>query len=224
MGSLLRMMWKLVSLCLVVFKTISAHHVNAFEKKDDGLETVVVDVILTDWDALNDVFDLETILHWKDSGDMNSLGRATRYIIDLQNNEISAKSWENDSPTAQPFYNQFDFPLINPEYERRSYCFVYGQAMVEYYRQYLVKKNICDSTQDKVWYKENHYNSEPYFIPRPGSTQEDDGVLLVIVLDGSTSLSYLLLLDGLTFETLTLAWLPDYIPFTAHGSWFPQIV
>jgi len=193
-------------------------------KKDDGLETVVVDVILTDWDALNDVFDLETILHWKDSGDMNSLGRATRYTIDLQNNKISAKSWENDSPTAQPFYNQFDFPLINPEYEGRSYCYVYGQAMVEYYRQYLIKKNICDSTQDKVWYKENHYNSEPYFIPRPGSTQEDDGVLLVIVLDGSTSLSYLLLLDGLTFETLTLAWLPDYIPFTAHGSWFPQIV
>merc|ERR1712002_530587 len=82
--------------------------------------------------------------------------------------------------------------------------------MVQFYRQYLIKKN--------------QYNAEPYFIPRPGSTVEDDGVLLVLVLDGSTEQSYLLLLDGIAFDTLTVAWLPDYIPFTTHGNWFPDIL
>ena len=32
----------------------------------------------------------------------------------------------------------------------RHYCYAYGQAIVETKRQYLVKKNVCDSTEDKV--------------------------------------------------------------------------
>merc|ERR1711909_55023 len=202
----------------------SAHHINAYEKKENGLEVVVVDVIFQPWDTLATLFDLDTLLHWHDSGVMYNSANITRFHIDLHNNQISTLPWDNISPTAQPYYNQFDFPVINPEYEGRPYCYAYGQTMVENFRQYLIKKNICDSTQDKVWYKENHYNGEPYFIPRPGSTQEDDGVLLVIVLDGSTELSYLLLLDGITFETITEALLPTYIPFPSHGNWFPSLL
>ena len=33
----------------------------------------------------------------------------------------------------------------------RHYCYAYGQAIVDVRRQYLVKKNVCDSTEDKVW-------------------------------------------------------------------------
>ena len=32
----------------------------------------------------------------------------------------------------------------------RHYCYAYGQAIVDVRRQYLVKKNVCDSTEDKV--------------------------------------------------------------------------
>ena len=124
----------------------------------------------------------------------------------------------------------------------RHYCYAYGQAIVETKRQYLVKKNVCDSTEDKVlppqyqfclfltpiillqiWYKEEHYSGEPIFIPRPDGTSEDDGVLLVIVLDGATQLSYLLLLDGQSFETLAEARLETFIPMSIHGSWYDEI-
>merc|ERR1711971_1492538 len=108
-------------------------------------------------------------------------------------------------------------------YHGRHYCYAYGQAIVDVRRQYLVKKNVCDSTEDKIWYKEEHYSGEPIFIPNPDGTTEDDGVLLVIVLDGSTQLSYLLLLDGKSFETLAEARLDTFIPMSIHGSWFDEI-
>ena len=121
----------------------------------------------------------------------------------------------------------------------RHYCYAYGQAIVDVRRQYLVKKNVCDSTEDKVrnffcntkilsllmqiWYKEEHYSGEPIFIPNPNGTSEDDGVLLVIVLDGATQLSYLLLLDGQSFETLAEARMDTFIPMSIHGSWYDEI-
>ena len=40
--------------------------------------------------------------------------------------------------------------MINPEYEGRKYNYAYGQAIVEFERQYLIKKDIADSANDKV--------------------------------------------------------------------------
>lgn len=37
------------------------------------------------------------------------------------------------------------------------------------------------SIQVSFWQREAHYPSEPIFVPRPGSTQEDDGVVLTLV-------------------------------------------
>ena len=76
----------------------------------------------------------------------------------------------------------------------------------------------------QVWWKENHYTGEPFFVPRPGATEEDDGIVIVIAFDGVTELSYLLLLDGQTFETVAEARLDTYIPMSIHGNWFPEIL
>ena len=69
---------------------------------------------------------------------------------------------------------------------------------------------------------ENHYTGEPFFIPRPGAELEDDGVLLVTVMNGLTESTYLLLLDGLTFETTAMAHLPEFIPMSIHATWVPE--
>merc|ERR1712241_1545832 len=145
-----------------------------------------------------------------------------RCIIDLAANSITHESWENESDI--PYINQFDFPMINPEYEGKKYRYAYGQAIVEFKRQYLIKKDIAHSSNDKVWYQENHYNGEPMFIPRPGAEKEDDGVVLVTVLDGDTKQSYLLMLDGETFDPIAQANLPERIPMSIHGYWSPDIL
>merc|ERR550519_2633237 len=201
----------------------STHHINAYEVTENELDTVVVDLVIPPWYALTNFTDKEAMLNTEDTGSMENLFEIRRYQIDLTNEQVFSSSWENNAAEAQPYYNQFDFPKVNPNYYGRHYCYAYGQAIVDVRRQYLVKKNVCDSTEDKIWYKEEHYSGEPIFIPNPDGSSEDDGVLLVIVLDGATQLSYLLLLDGQSFETLAEARLETFIPMSIHGSWFDEI-
>merc|ERR1712168_539460 len=201
----------------------STHHINAYEVTENELDSVVVDLVIPPWYALKNFTDKEAMLNAEDTGSMENLFEIRRYQIDIENEQAFSSSWENNAAEAQPYYNQFDFPKVNPNYYGRHYCYAYGQAIVDVRRQYLVKKNVCDSTEDKIWYKEEHYSGEPIFIPNPNGTSEDDGVVLVIVLDGSTQLSYLLLLDGQSFETLAEARLETFIPMSVHGSWFDEI-
>ena len=54
----------------------------------------------------------------------------------------------------------------------------------------------------QVLYRENHYMSEMHFLPRPGGTAEDDGVLITIGFDGPREKSYLLFIDATTFTPI----------------------
>ena len=85
-----------------------------------------------------------------------------------------------------------------------------------------MKKNVCDPTQDRVLYIENHYASEMSFIPNPNTKSEDDGVLVTITFDGEREQSYFAVIDAVSFEILDKAWLPHFIPWSAHGMHFPE--
>ena len=56
----------------------------------------------------------------------------------------------NFSFFSSRFINSFDFPTINEGYRGVRYCVVYGWSAIDYSRQALVKKNVCDSTKDQV--------------------------------------------------------------------------
>lgn len=45
----------------------------------------------------------------------------------------------------------------------------------------------------QVWQEEGTYPGEPIFVPRPGGSQEDDGILLSVVLAGQCKCACLLL-------------------------------
>jgi len=199
----------------------ATHFINAYEEGTN----LVADIVRVPWYALANYTDRNAMTSWVDSGSDSNLLSIARYTIDLSSissHAVTESAWEN--LLEIPFLNQFDFPVIHPEYEGHKYCYAYGQALVETFRQYLIKKNICDSTQDKIWFRENHYTGEPMFVPRPGATEEDDGVVLDIVLDGEAGESYLLLLDAASWETIAEARLPHIIPMQIHGAWFSDIL
>jgi len=215
------------------------HHINAYEKTaitchhssgnieeggrslcQEGEPQVTIDAIIPPYYALKNFTDKQGLLDSVDTGSDKNLFQITRFTINIHSKSISSMNWEDFTPGQEPYYNQFDFPNINPKYRGKEYCYAYGQAILDNVRQPLIKKSICDPIDDRVWFKKNHYTGEPMFIPRPGATEEDDGVLLVVVLDGSTEKSYLLLLDGKTFSALATAQLPCYIPMAFHGNWF----
>ena len=61
-------------------------------------------------------------------------------------------------------------------------------------------------------------SGEPIFVADPEGTEEDDGVCLSVVLDGTKGRSYLLCLDARTFKEVGRAEMEVVVPFGFHGS------
>ena len=64
------------------------------------------------------------------------------------------------------------------------------------------------------------YPGEPVFVPAPGATAEDDGVLLSVILDPERGTSSLLVLDAATLAERARAEVPHHIPHGFHGQYF----
>ena len=79
-----------------------------------------------------------------------------------------------------------------------------------------------DTTSGRLttWRERGCYPGEAFFIPTPGTTREDHGVLLSVVVDGRTR--SLLVLDARTLEEVGRALVPHHIPFGLHGEFFPS--
>ena len=101
--------------------------------------------------------------------------------------------------------------------------YAYGWIGVDYWRQTLIKKDLEDLNNYNTWFKESHYPGEMYFISNPDGVMEDDGVLITLVFDGVREQSYVMLLDGTTFEEINISYLPHNVPFSFHGNWFPEL-
>ena len=70
---------------------------------------------------------------------------------------------------------------------------------------------------------EDDQNSEPVFVSRPGSKDEDDGWLLVCVYRRATDSSDVVILDArdIGSDPLATVRLPRRIPAGFHGAWLP---
>jgi len=204
-------------------RIFSLHHVNAYETNNDR---VVLDLTPAPFDGVKEYFRLSNVLNppkkgSKEAGKSTTEGKeVTRISIDVEIGNVEITNFEN--PLNSKFVNNFDFPTINEDYRGKEYCYVYGVSIYGYSRTALVKKDVCNSREDKVWYQEDHYASEMSFIPNPKADKEDNGVLITLIFDGLRKQSYVMLLDAETFRVINKLYLPHNIPWSAHGLHFPE--
>lgn len=174
----------------------SFHHINAYEEDD----SIIIDLI---GHKNSDVIQGEegTLQGWK------------RYRI--KDDEIT---------TIHTELLDAELPRIN--YERHNgkpyryfyaTCFRRNVAEVEAPPLYKV-----DTEQKKIktWSLRGYFASEPVFLPNPNGKREDDGVILSVVTNRSHTESFLLVLDGITFEEKARAYAPHGIPQGLHGQFF----
>lgn len=113
-----------------------------------------------------------------------------------------------------------ELPTINPAYATKRTRYVYGVAARGFSSvlDSLVKTDM--NTGDVVFWNgpHGHTPGEAIFVARPGATEEDDGVLLVVVLDGHARSSYLLCLDARTMREAGRADVPVAIGIGFHGA------
>ncbi|CAF3298931.1 unnamed protein product, partial [Rotaria sp. Silwood2] len=98
---------------------------------------------------------------------------------------------------------QFELPHINPKFTGKPYRYTYAiRATTGRLLDSLIKLDAQSKEQVGLWKEECKSPSEPIFVPRPDANydQEDDGVVLLVVLDKQAKQSFLLVLDGITFK------------------------
>lgn len=148
-----------------------------------------------------------------------------RYKFNLKTLTVRRMRIREARPRTLYPVDHFDFPQINDNFRFRHYCYVYGVSLRSDKQNLacirLVKKDLCGGHEDKYVDLPNHYFHEPHFVARPNSSKEDDGILLVLGLDGVKRSSYIAVYDARTMIQINIAWLPTPIPFSLHGNYFP---
>jgi torulene dioxygenase len=115
-----------------------------------------------------------------------------------------------------------ELPTMNPKLvtQRHRYTYAITARDESTFFDGIMK---FDSETKEILQWNHHAQSpgEPIFVPNPEGSQEDDGVLLSVVLDGYTGKSYLLCLDAHTLKELGRAHVNGPVGFGFHGQHIP---
>jgi carotenoid cleavage dioxygenase-like enzyme len=204
--------WKIVK-SYYIEPVFAYHHVNAYE---DDSGDVVVDITTVPCE--------------------NSTGKAScEHMNAFELKTLRNNSWSIPSNVFKRFHvpvkgggdkvtsevlskTSFDLPHINPKFVGHKHKYVYatGDHGEGVWWNTLVKVDV-DTGETVTWYEKDQFPTEPNFIPRPGATDEDDGVLVSQVLGGDIGTSYLLVLDAKTMKPLAKVKAPHFLPYVSHG-------
>ena len=119
----------------------------------------------------------------------------------------------------------FDYPTFNPLFKMNpKYQWVYAVQPTAVDAPWFDKIVKISSGNDgssrsvvKSWSAPGVQVSEADFIPRPGGTEEDDGVIVSVLYNTATDKSSVGVFDPKTMEKLDEVPLTQVIPFHAHG-------
>ena len=112
-----------------------------------------------------------------------------------------------------------ELPTINPRYLTQPHRYTYGGADRSSYAvlyDALVKWD-SETRSAVYWAEHGHTPGEPVFVVDPEGTDEDDGVLLSVVLDGFSERSYLLCLSAKDLKEVGRAEMDITVGFGFHG-------
>lgn len=181
------------------------HTVNAFEDGDE----VVVDLV-----GFPDASVVDSLSFGRvEQGVQDATGTLRRVRLSLDGGGVSSR----------PLAASVALPRTSPAVRRRPYRYAYAQRTGDGEFTGLVRVNV-ERGRERVWAERGCFAGEPVFVPRDaradGADDEGDGVVCAVVLDCGAERSFLLLLDGETFEERARAWLPHALPLGFHGEYF----
>jgi beta-carotene 15,15'-monooxygenase len=221
------------------------HHVNAYERDVQGRPVDAGDApgdgadprprpgaeLVVDLETVPDAASLAALsLDRLRAGDLGVFGGALdRFVVDLRADGATVSRERLHEGTA--------LPTASPARRCRPYRYAYAQATDQPVTEWptrLVKIDTETGETSSHDAREGHV-SEPVFVPRGGDDDprtngtgpvagpEDEGVVLAVELDEGAGHSWLVVLDGESFEERARAALPHAVPFDFHGRYFPEL-
>jgi all-trans-8'-apo-beta-carotenal 15,15'-oxygenase len=188
------------------------HHANAFEVGDE----IVIDSIC--YEALPEV---EPESDFRQTNfEALSPGQLWRFALNLKNNTVQPELIEGRC---------CEFPSIHPQNVGRPYRYLYmGAAHAETGNAPLqaILKIDLESGERQLWSAAPRgFVSEPIFVPRPNSQQEDDGWVLTVVYEAADQRSDVVILDArdLLKGAIARLHLKHHIPYGLHGNFTSEV-
>jgi carotenoid cleavage dioxygenase len=145
----------------------------------------------------------------------DSLATLDRWVVDPRMRKVSATRID-DRPQ--------EFPRCHPARTGKSYRFGYSVAADDIGFPAINKIDFRTGAVTRVELGTGRHSGEPYFVPRAGGRDEDDGWLLSFVYDAARDASELLVLDARAPAEAPVArvLLPARVPYGFHGAWVPD--
>lgn len=112
-----------------------------------------------------------------------------------------------------------ELPTINPNFHTKRHRYMYSLPLTgkSTFVETIIKTDTITREVLQWSNPAGHTPAEAIFVPRPGGTDEDDGVLLSVVLDGHLGKSYLVCLDAQTMEEAGRADMDFVVGIGLHG-------
>ncbi|MBA2505146.1 MAG: carotenoid oxygenase family protein [Thermoleophilaceae bacterium] len=178
------------------------HHLNAYEN-DDG--TIVADIQTYPDPSVVEQLYLDNVRGGIDL----TPSEIRRFTIDP-----AAGTVEHEVMIDTPFeLGRINYGRCN----ERRYRYAWGVAATPgNWIDRIVRADLEERSHTE-WHESGRYPGEPVFVAEPGGTEEDDGVLLSVVLDGERETSFLLVLDAHDLSEVARCEVPHHIPFGFHG-------
>jgi len=211
------------------------HHINTYEENGQ----LVVDVIAYDSPEIIDLLYLKKLRN--NEMDPKDSGYGCRFVLPLPTEKTDFQNGKNlvtlkTKATAEKFGDiiqvtpqilsepGYELPSISRNVFGKKYRYFYGAGMYTPgpFRNSLIKVDT-DTGDIKMW-KENQYTypGEVQFVPCPGSSSEDDGILLATVTDTRRGEpDFLLVLDASSFTEIARAEVTVHVPNAIHGIFLP---
>lgn len=193
------------------------HFANGFERGD----SIVLDLIrYHDFASFSEVGKGDSLERERD---VATWGKYCRAIVEPKAQKLHMET----------LYDELcEFPRIHPRCEGKPHRYTWfasnmGTANVaadEEPVDRLVKFDTETQQSTSYAFAPGQIPSEPIFVPRKDSTDEDDGYLLSLVYDKDSHTSFVAVLDAQTPTKGPLAnvWFSHHIPGTFHGVWQPS--
>lgn len=199
------------------------HTVNSFEVEDsDGGRTVCVDLITYKDRSIIDHFKVDKLRATKTFP-------SSRYSrVTMKNVPVDGAAFEGTPAPAEVAelcpgvgaqVAAVEFGSVHPDLHMRRHRYVYVSGSSPTCSTGLfdaIGKIDIESGQLLRWSEAGCAPGEPIFFPKPGASEEDEGVLLTMVHGGQAK-SFLLLLDAKDLSELARAETPDAFPLGFHG-------
>lgn len=191
------------------------HTINAFECGDD----IFID--LSYYKNLNIMTDLH-IENIKTGGHIDK-AMPVRFTLAGVSSAIAAGPTTPGHATSKVLANTtFEFGSVAPSKQRKRYRYAYGTSddNGKTFHGGLAKLDIETGTILR-WSSPDTFTGEPMFIPDPNGENEDDGSVIVVVLDVSKRQSSLIILDSRTMKEVARADVQMSLPLGFHGFFQP---